>query len=229
MELVTSIHPAEAAGQLLTDALLRLTGPVLLLVSGGSALQLLDFVTETTLNSRVTLSVLDERFSTDPMINNFAQLEQTAFFAAAIARGVAIISTKVTPLDSLVILRDRFDSALRAWRTTHPKGVIIATMGIGPDGHTAGIFPGDYGVTWTGDAWIVGYSVPCTVNSNPNRVSVTDTFLTTQVNEAIVYAVGPLKQALISQLQNGICDRTCLPMCVIRQMRHVTIVSSEPI
>ncbi len=38
-------------------------------------------------------------------------------------------------------LAQRMEKNLRAWKNQNPQGKIIATLGIGADGHTAGIFP----------------------------------------------------------------------------------------
>jgi len=38
-------------------------------------------------------------------------------------------------------LAHRYESSLFEWAKKHPEGKIIATMGIGFDGHTAGIMP----------------------------------------------------------------------------------------
>lgn len=66
-------------------------------------------------------------------------------------------------------------------------------MGIGQDGHTAGIFPGDHGFDFDGDVWVVGYFVPKEVNQYQERVTVTNTYLQTEIAQAIVYAVGEEK------------------------------------
>lgn len=230
MEVVATKRPQVAASQALSS-LLAAAGdtPTLLMLSGGSAFSLLDLIPPEVLGGQLTITVLDERYSTDPTVNNFAQLTQTAFYQAALAQGARIISTTVLPGESMEALRDRFDAALHAWKERHPKGVTIATMGIGPDGHTAGILPGDYDVEWNGEAWVVDYEVPKEVNQYPKRVTVTKTFLKNQVDEAIVYAVGPTKHSFIRQLAEPNPTPQAFPAQVLKEMPAVTLFTDENI
>ena len=71
LRVFTTHLPKEEAGKLLSQWLLEHKDvPVLLLLSGGSALSFLDFV-EISEGMSLTLGVLDERFSADPLSNNF--------------------------------------------------------------------------------------------------------------------------------------------------------------
>ena len=224
MEIFETEQPKEDAGQSLTDALREHSKkPILLMVSGGSAFSLLDFVEPSVLGPHITLTVLDERFSSDPAINNFTQLEQTKFFASCINKRVQTISTKVLEYESLHGLHNRFDTALHTWKEQNEDGVIIATMGIGPDGHTAGIFPGEHGVDFNDNTWVVGYTVPKEVNQYPERVTVTNTFLRNKVDQAIVYAVGSDKYRLIQKLQATETSIQEIPATIFKEMPFLII------
>jgi 6-phosphogluconolactonase/glucosamine-6-phosphate isomerase/deaminase len=214
----------QAAGAALTEALrASLKKPSLLMLSGGSAFSLLTFVPEAVLSPRLTVTVLDERFSLEPTINNFTQLEQTEFFARCQTQGVQFISTKVFPEDTVRNVADTFERGLREWKHRNTEGVIIATMGIGEDGHTAGMFPGEYGVDFDGDAWVVGYSAPLEVNQYPERITVTRTFLKQQVTEAVVFAVGERKYQYVQEIRKGDGESRKIPAGVLQEMNSVQI------
>ncbi len=228
MEVTTSSTPAVTAGALLSAALRRYHDkPVLLMLSGGSAFALLEYVDETVLGPQVMITTLDERFATDPAVNNFAQLSTTDFFRKAAACGAQSISTMAAAVETLEEAGERFDLALTVWREQNPDGVVLATMGIGPDGHTAGIFPGEYNVNFSGQDWVVAYQVPKAVNPYPERITVTYTFLREQLTEAIVYAVGAEKSVIIKQLQQGSCDLDQMPACIVRELPSAIVVTDQ--
>ena len=223
MRIVESATPQVDAGRALSDLLVQYAHtPILLLVSGGSAFSLLEYVDERVLDSRMTLGVLDERISTDPAINNFAQLTETSLYARALGAGVVMLSTLVAPGDTRDDIGERMRHALRAWRMTNPTGVVIATMGIGADGHTAGIFPVP-GVDFNGGDNVVAYTVPQVMNPYPERITVTNTFLRKEVMHAVVLAVGAEKQRVIAHLRTGVCEKVSMSACVLCEMASVTL------
>lgn len=114
---------------------------VLLCLSGGSALELLPNFDSDVLGNHVTIVVLDERFSKNPEINNLAQIEKTGFIEKAVKAGCEIIDTKPKNNESIEELAAGFNMALVRWIGNHPGGKIVATAGLGPDGHTSGIIP----------------------------------------------------------------------------------------
>jgi 6-phosphogluconolactonase/glucosamine-6-phosphate isomerase/deaminase len=226
MEVIKTATPKEVAGKALSELLLEHEAkPILLMLSAGSALSILDFVPVSGFAPHLTITVLDERYSTDKKVNNFAQLEATNFYNTALRAGVNFISTIVQEGESLDGLRLRFETALRTWKEKYKEGVVIATMGIGADGHTAGIFSGGYGVDFDGEAWVAGYSVPSTVHEYTDRVTVTKTFLRQEVTSAVVFAVGEEKKPHIQKILDGTCVLENLPSCVIREMREVKLVT----
>jgi 6-phosphogluconolactonase/glucosamine-6-phosphate isomerase/deaminase len=224
MEVITSNNPKRAAAAALSQLLAEQAGnPVLLMLSGGSALLLLDEVSTDDITERVTITVLDERFSTDPTINNFSQLEHTAFYRACVEYGAHSISTVVLSDETIEDVRDRFAAALYTWKTENPDGVVIATMGIGADGHTAGILPGTYVVDMNGPAWVVGYQVPVEVNPYTERVTVTNTFLRQCVDVAIVFAVGKEKRPYFARIEAGDYTLETIPAGILNEMRAVNL------
>ncbi len=191
---------ASAKEDLVSAIELYKNNPVLLLLSGGSAFDLLDSKLANSLNSNITIGVLDERFSTDPAINNFSQLRQTEFFKQAIASGARFIDTSVTSLDTIEELENRFTLQIRSWIDENAESKIIITQGFGNDAHTSGIMPfsedeAKFNGLFDSDKLIVSYDAG-TKNKYPLRVTTTLTFLRNYVTHSVGYATGDKKEAL---------------------------------
>jgi 6-phosphogluconolactonase/glucosamine-6-phosphate isomerase/deaminase len=226
MNIITSPTPAMIAGTELGRLLETYEQqPILLLLSGGSALSILDYVDTKNVGPNLTITTLDERFSIDPTVNNFAQIQATDFFFRAQAQGAMSIATTILADDSLVTTGARFTNELHTWRNTHPKGIIIATMGVGPDGHTAGIFPHQPEFDFTTSNWVQAYTLTPDTNPYTKRITVTPTFLTSQVTHAIGYITGEKKRPLLEQLRNSQCSPQDTPACIMQAMPAVTIVT----
>ena len=120
----------------------------------------------------------------------------------------------------------KWEDALRAWKAEYSGGVISATMGIGADGHSAGIFAGEYAVDFSDDAWVVLYHVPKEVHQYQDRITVTDTFLKTYVDKVIAYTEGKEKQNIISILDTKTCKRAQYPACILKEMHSVYVFST---
>jgi 6-phosphogluconolactonase/glucosamine-6-phosphate isomerase/deaminase len=229
MEIIRSSYPAKEAGKKLASILAgNLKRPVLLMLSGGSAFEILDNIDTDVFVPNLTLSLLDERFSEETKVNNFSQLTLTLFFKSCVDKGAKFISTKVLEGESMEQLRERWNKSLQDWKKSYPDGLVIVTMGIGNDGHTAGIFSGDYGVDFNGGDWVVAYSVPKEVNEFTNRITVTNTFLKNEVDEAIVYAVGDRKREIIESLtSNSVSITKVIPASVMKDMRTVSFFTDK--
>lgn len=228
MDIKRSTTPAVTAGEELSEILEHYQDkPTLLLLSGGSALSILDHISETALGSQLAITTLDERFSTDPDVNNFTQIKATAFYRRAKDQGVSMIDTSVTETDTLKEAGRRFETELRDWRRENPDGIIIATMGVGIDGHTAGIFPNAYSEFFSGDSWVVAYEVPKSVNPHTKRITVTSRFLLEQVAHAVGFIVGDEKKSVLENLQKDSCAHREIPACVMREMKSVTVITNQ--
>ncbi|MCD5381313.1 MAG: 6-phosphogluconolactonase [Candidatus Pacebacteria bacterium] len=224
MKIIRSQTSAEKAGNKLDELLSQYTAhPILLMLSGGSGFSILEKVSDDVLGSNVTMCVLDERCSVDAAINNFLQLKQTDFFKRAEVQKVNVIATDIQSTDACSDVAVRWQSELRDWKNNNPNGVVIATMGIGEDGHTAGILPGENGIDFDSDEWIVSYSVPPEINQYTDRITATNTFLINQVDEAVVFAVGKNKYSVIKALDENHCDVHLLPLCVLSKMKSVRL------
>lgn len=176
---------------------------VLLCLSGGSALELLNDFDYGVLGSNVTATVLDERFSTDSAINNMAQIEKTGFLGRAKEVGCEIIDTKVRDEETMEELSAGFNMALIRWQENNKDGKIVATAGMGPDGHTSGIIPGsenfDELFREKSGRFVVGYTAANQPEDRNKRVTTNFDFLRS-VAYAILVVMGdekiPAKQRL---------------------------------
>lgn len=172
--------------------------PLLLLLSGGSSLELFEYVNYT-LFEHVTFGLVDERLRVGPEDQNMA-----AFLGSNFHQYI-----KETPVIGIS------ESAFRQWYRNHPGGYTIAVLGVGKDGHTAGIMadaPKD------GGKWVLTYETH--LNQFPHRKTVTNTFLMKKVDLAIVYAVGEDKAHALVHLSEG-------PARIIREMKYVVLFTDR--
>jgi 6-phosphogluconolactonase/glucosamine-6-phosphate isomerase/deaminase len=227
MEIIRTNTPTQDAGKRLAQELKRHQHvPVLLLLSGGSALSLLPYCDTGHIDHHVTISVLDERYTAASEHQNFSQLAATQFSTDARQHGAQMIDPEINMKESLHSTAEKFEQRLRQWKGDHPEGVVIATMGIGPDGHTAGIMPHSTEIDSDGEAWVVGYTISPSVNQFTQRITVTYPFLREMVDTAIVYAIGAEKQQHITALENGDGDLQGMPASIMRAMRDVTLYTN---
>jgi 6-phosphogluconolactonase/glucosamine-6-phosphate isomerase/deaminase len=202
---------------------------VLLLLSGGSAFLLLDEINNDVLGPHVTISMLDERYSDDQSVNNFTQFMETRFYKQAVNTGTALIDSRALRNETQKELAMRFENALRIWKENHKKGVIVATVGIGADGHTAGIMPftknseSFYALFEHTTNWVTSYDAG-NKNLYPLRVTVTLLFLRKQIDHAIVFAIGKEKKNALERVlaEGGSLAET--PARIVREMKNATAV-----
>lgn len=200
---------------------------ILFLVSGGSSFKAFEKIDENVLGENITISVLDERFSNDGDINNFLQLQKNDFYARAVAKGCTFISTVPLPGETLEKMVERFEKALKSWKRTNPTGKVVISLGIGRDGHTAGIMcfpenPSLFKELFESEKWAVGYDAG-TKNPYPKRVTTTITFLRDLVDYSIVYADSPDKNKIIDSVLSKDPDLAVLPASVIKLMKNVIL------
>lgn len=201
--------------------------PILLLCSGGSSLETLQGVRGEALGTHVTISVLDERYSKDSSINNFAQLSETNFFKRAEGQKCQCIDTRVREEETLEQFARRFENGLRSWKSQHEEGTIIITQGIGKDGHTAGIFPFPEDpkkfqeLFENKEVLSVRYNA-AGKTEYPERVTVTFPFLR-QVDHSVVFVVGEEKRNALERVlaKEGALHET--PARIVHEMREVLI------
>jgi len=188
----------------LGDAKFRQT-PTLFMLSGGSALKLLNGIDTENLGPNVTVTVLDERYSKDPDKNNFAQVVKNSFYNEAKEKGCAFIDTRVQAEETQVDLAERFNRNLSEWFRRNPEGKVIATVGVGPDGHTSGIMPypndpDNFNKTFNKgpEDFVVSYDATGK-NDIPERVTTTPALLR-KLSTAVVFVTGENKRDALAHL-----------------------------
>ncbi len=198
----------------------------LLLCSGGSALEFLETIPSNTFGEELTIGVLDERYSHDPLVNNFAQFMKTKFFAKATVSGASCIDTRVREGETRDGLASRFEEALRDWKRIHPNGRVVAILGIGVDGHTDGIMPMPddperFAKLFEDPArWVVGYDAEERSRFR-DRVTVTLPFLREQLDRTILFAKHEGKEEAMRALEAVVGSVVATPARVVREMRCV--------
>jgi len=224
----------EAAAHL-SDLLKESVGrPTLLLLAGGSSLNVLDHVQPEFLGGHLTVMMSDERFSEDPTVNNYAQLQGKVFHERATERGVVFVDTRLKPGETVQKLGERMGASLHDWRTAHPTERILMTQGVGPDGHTCGIMPYPEDAQKFSelfektDVWAVGYDAGAK-NKFSLRATVTIPFLKEQVTESIISAIGTEKKNILQKLMRKEAKLNELPAFVIRLMKKTTLFTDQAI
>lgn len=226
---------ARKAGERLSQSLAgREEKPTLLLLSGGSSFRLLEAVDADAPEPHLTIAMLDDRASADPGVNTFAQFAATDFYAAAHARGAAFFDTRLVPGEGVRELAERYNNALLSWIADNSHGTVIAIIGFGPDGHTAGImpFPEDpqkfAALFENSSRWAVGYDAGAK-SRYPLRVTVNLPFLREKVDEAIAYATGDGKRAALARVlaEDGALAET--PARILREMKKVVLYTDIPL
>lgn len=223
----TEKHIAEAVLRRLEQANDK---PVLLFVSGGSAFKVLDHIDPEVLLGDVTISLVDDRFSQDPDVNNFIQLTRTRFYQKARTREVTFFSSVPEERESLEDVSRRWEKAIRQWDSTHSADrTVLAILGVGLDGHTAGImpFPEDphkfHALFEDETKWFVAYDAG-NKNQYPLRITASISFLKRMVDYAFVYVAGEKKKNILKTVMTS-TDVVAHPASVIRLMKHVEVYS----
>jgi 6-phosphogluconolactonase/glucosamine-6-phosphate isomerase/deaminase len=154
---------------------------------------------------------------------------QTKLYQDAHDANAAFIDPRPREGETLALSGARFNEQLNAWLTAHRNGRIIATHGIGADGHTAGIFPRpndpeEFAREFVDtDVYAIGYAVPATHTLHTERITVTVPFLTEHIDHAIVFATGSEKREALSAALDSACEMHVTPACVLQRMRRVEV------
>ena len=101
--------------------------------------------------SQLTIMPVDERYGpTGHADSNYAQMRQ-AGFEPNTARWIDVLADNISFDDTV----RQYDDVLRqSYDTAH---IVVATLGLGTDAHTAGVLPGSPAVEST-DQFVVGYA-----------------------------------------------------------------------
>lgn len=232
MRIVTCRSSDEAASDLagrISDCLRRYeSSPVLLLLSGGSALEVVDRLAVLDRMDRITVSMMDERFDPTGECGNFSRLSRTVWFGRAMAAGMQAIPTETLEGDTPESLAERFEQAIVSWLSAHPQGKIVALFGMGDDGHTAGIFPDDDSARFEDrfeeSSLVLAYHVENAACSK-DRITVTFTLMR-KIDHGFAYVCGEGKRPALERLRGDIHELTNrLPAALWKELRDMTVMT----
>jgi len=209
-------------------------GDILFFVSGGSVLGVLNGIDFGVRAEKVTVCLLDERFSNEPSVNNFLQLQQTDFYKKSIKKGVHFIESIPQKTESLEDFSKRFEREVTSWLDNHAERTIIAVFGMGADGHTAGVFPYPENKDYFDETFlktkhaVIGFDVG-DKNQYKKRITTTPV-LWTEINHAFLYACGPEKKEKLHELLYGKTHAPhSLPVSLIYQTKKQSIYTDQKI
>lgn len=192
------MHISEKAGGAVSDFLRENKNiSILFLVSGGSSLEILEYISPHDLGPHITISVVDERY--DAKNSNFQALTEKNFYTSAKEKNCGFIDTRIKGGETKESLAQRFETELRAWKKNHANGMVIAILGMGENGHTAGIMPYPENPSFfektfvETDKWVQSYDTG-EKNPIPHRITTTIPFLTKETDEIVFYACGEAKK-----------------------------------
>ncbi len=226
----TSGNPSNEAAKALIQLLATYAErDILLLFSGGSSLTIVDHLHPKYVPKNTTISVLDERYSTDTKEGNFALLENTTFLRACMEKGIQTIDPRPQEHESLFDTAKRFDIALKHWHITHQNGVVIATVGVGSDIHTAGVLPmtddpsAFEGLFLNSNKCAVGHNVAPERNPHGERITVTLSYFLRHIHHAVVYATGIQKKEALEAMLHATPDYSKMPATVLQNVAHAEL------
>lgn len=231
----TVAEATRKATESLNEALAELSAakvPTLLMLSGGSSFNLLHGVEKKNLGPHLTICALDERFSEDSTVNHSLKISHSLFYHHALELDASFIDTSVKLGDTYEHLAKRFEEALFTWSKENPNGKVVATMGIGYDGHVAGIMPfpespETFNILFESkEHWVVGYDAGLAKTQYPLRVTTNMTFLRDMVDFSVTYVTGEEKIAALTKAveEQGTIAET--PGRVLREMKHVRLFTN---
>jgi 6-phosphogluconolactonase/glucosamine-6-phosphate isomerase/deaminase len=206
MEIHASERPSAEAGLHISKILQGTDTQYLVLLSGGSALSVLDTIDPSVLGAHVTFMMADERFSDDPKVNNYLQFTQTELFARIGESGAKTIESvpdadKGNCKETAVAIQ----MTLEYYFKVHDHCHVIALLGVGEDGHTAGIFPKKSVGEFSQKYLSASLYIPIVEESNAHkeRMTVTPYFIKNYVNEVVMYVTSEKKcSGILSDMLN---------------------------
>lgn len=204
---------------------------ILFLSSGGSSFDLLTPLNILDKGYKISIGVLDERFSASTAINNFAQLAVTEFFRKSKNVFEEVLDTSFREEEVLETFADRFGGLLREWKMKYADGIIIVTAGIGPDGHVSGIMPfpeneQEFNRLFINTPnWVIGYDA-AGKNPYPLRATTTIPFLKNEIDFTISYITGDGKKKALKEILAVSGKLNEVPARVLSEMKNVTVFTN---
>jgi 6-phosphogluconolactonase len=215
MQFIYMTSESDIGAQALIDSLsdaLSTHSRVLWLVPGGSNIPLAARVMQALpddITHKLHIMLTDERYGpVDHADSNFRQLRE-AGFSVKQAHFVPTLEAGLSLEETAAQYAANFE------READEAGYIIAQLGIGPDGHIAGILPGS--PASTSEKLAEGY-----VTEQFARVTLTFPALK-RIDEAFAYAFGAAKQATLIRLKTQKTPLREQPAQILRQITEAAV------
>ncbi len=227
LRIQTSDDPKGNAGAYINSLLATHAGqPTLLMLAGGSSLDVVSLIDADLLTDQVTVTVTDDRYTDDIEENNFSALQATPFYNSLIEAGAYCIDTQIFSGENHEEHAQRFAKNLKEWKMDFPHGKIIALFGVGKDGHIAGIIPNvvsdvEFDNKFN-NADILATDVIAQGDTHTERTTVTFPFMKS-IDFPLVYIVGAEKaEALaLTVSKDGSLYKT--PARILNEMKEPII------
>lgn len=216
-----------AAGEYLNELFKQSENkPLLFLASGGSALEVLDYIGSSSLSENITIIMADERFSEKAEENNFLQMQKTDFYVLAEENNVNFIGSLPRPGENIFDLRSRLELAILNWIKENREGKIAALFGMGADGHTAGIFPftenpKEFTKLFENQQILTAYDAG-EKTQFPKRITTTPAFFQ-KIDEAVLFACGNDKKEKIKEFLKGDGQPHELPALLLYKCKNLSV------
>ncbi len=214
---ITDEKQAEAAITNSLKTALKVNQRVLWIVPGGSNIPLTVHIMdnlsgEESANLAIILS--DERFG--PIDHHDSNLHQMyhAGFNPKKATVIPVLRPGVDLDETINLYGQAAQVAISA------AAKVITFLGMGPDGHVAGILPGSP-ASKNPKAWVVGYETPEFI-----RLTLTPRALS-HTSEAFVVARGDAKRQALEQLKSKSLSLTKQPAQLLKKLPQATIFNDQ--
>ena len=227
MQLITTDIPAKLTGEHINQINAEHDGDVVCLLSGGSALDIIEHIKQPEKSECRTIFMMgDERGSRESTTNNSLQL--TARYPDHYVTN-NIIMTVPEASENLENFTNRiletFSTEIK--KLTNPK--IIQVLGVGSDGHTAGIFPlpeSEFAQVYDRpDLDIVPVAIKgLTIDS---RASFTPNWILGKADVLIGYVVGAGKKMILESLINESKEIHERPAELIKRHERATVYTDQ--
>jgi len=199
---------------------------ILFLASGGSALKALD--ESVYLPKNFAIGLVDERQNVGLKDRNAYLLSLTPFFKKASAKKTAILFDVPSSLCATGEYFDNYEDTLKNWRSNHPDCFVVVLLGMGADGHTAGIFPmpddsASFNALYSNERYFVVHSYGA--GRLKERITVSISFLKREVDAAVVFCTGQDKISALKKVVSGAVLPHEMPAAVWKDMKQAYIYS----
>ncbi len=217
----------EAAATRACELLAAAQGPTLLLLSGGSAIGCYELLATQLENcENLTVGLIDERYDIQA---NHVHSNAVAIEATGLPRRVIQLGGRWEPMlhgaampDEVLTYSRLLDNYIDGERST-----TIGLIGIGMDGHTAGILPSEnaawFRQTFESDALVSGYDV---TDQYKQRMTLTLSALK-HIDHLVLVGADDSKRPVIQEAMNSSAPHYEMPATIIQEAREVTVIMSR--